>query len=127
MRSLLRRIIHTSPEQLGDLATGDWSPVPSSVTAVVLDVAGWLETEEVRLPPVADKGWRPAPEQFTAEELEIIADQRRAPLPAPPAVHAAPPAVHAAPPRPSWVDVLKSFGENLTDSELRIIREQLAS
>ena len=28
--------------------------------------------------------------------------------------------------RPSWIDVLKSFGEHLTDAELRIIRQQLA-
>ena len=157
MRSLFRRI-PGGQELPGDLATGDWSPVPAAVSAQALDLEALLATEEVPLPRYAMQDWEPASEeaigdggcwlplpadpeprtaarspsrsaQFTPEELAIIEEQRRAAAaPAPPvASEPQPEPLPASEPRHSWVEVLKSFGESLTDSELRIIREQLAT
>ena len=160
MRSLFRRILGDR-ELLGDLATGDWSPVPAGVSAQALDVEALLATD-VPLPRCAAQDWEPiceeasdagslplfkAPEpradavrssrpapciperaaspRFTPEELAIIEEQRRAA--AAPKVPTAPEPAPEAAPRQSWVDVLKSFGESLTDSELQIIRRQLAT
>ncbi len=60
--------------------------------------------------------WSPVPPTCQAAATDLAAWLQEGEAPAPP-----PP----APARPSWVDVLKSFGEHLTDAELRIIRQQL--
>jgi hypothetical protein len=143
---LLRRLLRDSQDLPGDIATGDWSPVPAGVSAQALDLEALL-TEEVPLPRRAALDWEPGPEEaiscppirlrsdprppaaasrFTPEELAIIEEQRRAAA-APVAAPVQPVQPASVPePRQSWVDVLKTFGESLTDSELRIIRQQLA-
>lgn len=65
-----------------------------------------LSKKEGFIGDLADDSWCPVP-----------AGQMAAPRVVPP----------PAPPKDSWISVLKCFGEHLTDEELLIVREQLAS
>jgi hypothetical protein len=133
--SILKRLISRNLPP-GDLATGDWSPVPPSASAQPTDVVAWLQPapKPVRL-DLEDAPLRPMEpverymQHLSAEELAIIQEQQAAqerqqePPPAPPE-----PAPEPQVSRPSrWVEVLSSYCEHLTDAELHIIRQQLAS
>jgi hypothetical protein len=136
--SFLKRLISRDLPP-GDLATGDWSPVPPSASAQPTDVVAWLKpaAKPVR-PELEDEPLRPLEpvqrymQHLSAEELAIIQEQQEArehqqepPTPTP---EPEPVPEPQASPRPSrWVEVLSSYCEHLTDAELRIIRQQLAS
>jgi len=112
---------------VGDVAIGDWDPVPVSVMAQELDLTHWLEAREAPPPTVQPAGERNDPlRYFTPEELAVIEEQR-ASAPSCRAASAAAPTAKTDQGRLSWVDALKAFGEHLTDSELRALREQLAT
>jgi hypothetical protein len=61
--------------------------------------------------------WTPIPPAHQAGQIDLARWLQESQ----PAVPPRPPD-----PRPSWIEVLKSFGEHLTDAELQIIRQQLA-
>ncbi len=120
---------------IGDVAIGDWDPVPVSVMAQELDLSRWLEAQEASSPPAQ------SPEEsndhlryFTPEERAIIEEERASAASADSttaepatATTTMPPPAEADQGRLSWVEALKAFGEHLTDSELRALREQLAT
>jgi hypothetical protein len=91
----------------------------------------------LRLTPVEQDPSPPEPsylDHFSPEELAVIEEQKRkaaAPAPEPPRAEPAPVAKTAKPePKPErhrWVDVLRTIGEHLTEAELKVIRQQLAS
>ena len=135
--SFLKRLISRNLPP-GELATGDWSPVPPSASAQPTDVVAWLQpaAKPVR-PDLEDEPLRPMEpverymQHLSAEELAIIQEQQEAqerqqePSPAPPEPEPQPRPQVSRPSR--WVEVLSSYCEHLTDAELRIIRQQLAS
>jgi hypothetical protein len=76
---------------------------------------GLIRRREVAAGDLSIGDWTPIPPgcQAGATDLATWLQEGEPPAPPPP------------PARPSWIDVLKSFGEHLTDAELRIIRQQL--
>jgi len=55
MLSLIKRLLFPRQPEMtyvpGDLATGDWAPVPATAAAQSTDVIDWLETSEPAAPP----------------------------------------------------------------------------
>jgi len=139
LKRLVSRMFKEMPP--GDLATDDWSPVPAGATARPEDTIDWLlEDDGQVLPSLLDlpvTPYEPEPglpqpnylQYFSPEELAIIAQQKNAE----PQIHSEPPPSEPVPePRPRretmrWANLLRACGEYLSEAELKIIRQQLAT
>ena len=124
----------------GDLATDDWSPVPAGATARPEDTIDWLlEDDGQVLPSLLDLPVTPLepelePQQpsylqyFSPEELAII-DQQKNVEPEPPIREPSQPVAEPRPRRETmrWANLLRACGEYLSEAELKIIRQQLAT
>lgn len=146
--SFLKRLFGSNVSLFGDTSTGDWAPVPAYATAQAPNVADWLQ----EAPPPRPPREKPAKEErvmrhLSPEERRIVSEQqghrkrrntfsrivaRLAHLPSQKepcgpepqqAVEQAPNSERAS--NEEWVEVLKRYGEHLTDDELAIIRGQL--
>jgi hypothetical protein len=147
--SFLKRLFGSDHSLFGEVASGDWAPVPAYATAQTANVADWLQEAP---PPRPRREKRRSKEEqavmrhLSPEERRIVSEQRSqrkrrntfsrivARLsqlhsqsePCGPELQQP---VEQAPQRASskneWVDVLKKYGEHLTDDELAIIRGQL--
>jgi len=136
MLKSLKNLLRNQPP--GDLAHDDWSPIPVNATAQPENTMDWLfEEVEGDLMPLCSglslelesQKVPQAPsylDHFSPEELEIIAQQQADPEPVPAPEPAAVPEPAAEQPS-RWVDLLRTFGEHLSEAELKIIRQQLAA
>jgi hypothetical protein len=126
MAGFFKRLLGNN-ELIGDLAAGDWSPVPAYAAASGVGLTSLFD----EAPPTPRP---PRPRQrrrslrflgfLSREERTIVERQQAAPQnPRPLAAPAAPAAPAAG--GDDWVGVLRSYGEHLTDDELAIIRKQL--
>jgi hypothetical protein len=123
MAGFFKRLFSRDPLQgAADLATGDWSPVPVyAANPGPAAFASWLqEKPQPRRPPGRRRRRSMAFMRFLSpQERQIVEQQRREQRPE----H------HSREGRETksagWVDVLKAYGEHLTDDELAIIRRQL--
>lgn len=127
----------------GDLATDDWSPVPAGATARPEDTIDWLLEDDGQVPPslldlpvtpLEPELEPPRPsylQYFSPEELAIIEQQKTTepPIHAEPALEAPRPVAEPRPRRETtrWADLLRACGEYLSEAELKIIRQQLAT
>ena len=140
----LKRLFSRSAVELplGDLATDDWAPVPVNATAQRQDTMDWLlEDDGQVMPPDLPLAFTPVEAEldlgepsylqcFSPEELAVIAEQQNTwesvSEPTPPAPEPRPQPVQTRD-RSRWIDLLRACGEYLSEAELKVIRQQLAS
>ena len=130
--SLFDRLLRRSKHP-GDLAGDEWAPIPSTAVARPQDVVRWL-AEPAGPEPHRDLAQLDG--EGSTAPLAVAEATTPAPVAAPSQLEHAPaaaspePSVETPPVEPTppgWVEVLRSYAEHLTDAELRIIRQQLAS
>ena len=117
MVKFLKRLLGQS-SFVGDLALGDWTPVPAGACAAVA-AHEWVSSFE---PPPIQRSW-PSEASYldalTDEERAIVLAQRECKTPA------VPPPIPIPDDDQQFRQVVVSCGEHLSAEELKIIRQQL--